>query len=159
MTHYYFSPSRVAFYPAALRKVYEVTDEGWPGDAIPVESETYAKLMMGLEQGQQLCADVFGRPTTRQPDPPTVEELTAIERAWRDRQLNATDALVSRHRDELELGNTTLTAEQYQQLQEFRRQLRDWPELTPFPSPAGRPVMPDWLQGQALKWNVEAMPA
>ena len=159
MTHYYFSPSRVAFYPADLRKAYEATSDGWPGDAIQIDGETYTTLMVQLEQGLQLCADVFGHPRTRQPDPPTVDELATIERAWRDRQLNATDALVSRHRDELELGVTTLSTEQYQELQEFRRLLRDWPERSPFPSPAGRPIMPGWLQGQALQWNVEAVPA
>ena len=64
------------------------------------------------------------------------------------RPLVDTDALVARHRDELEVGTTTLNAEQYQALQAYRRQLRDWPESGEFPLAEHRPTAPDWLYHQ-----------
>ncbi|OFO71643.1 phage tail protein [Achromobacter xylosoxidans] len=83
---------------------------------------------------------------TKEPDPPTPEQLAATERAWRGAQLDATEALVQRHRDELENGaNTTLSAEQYQELQVYRHALREWPETEGFPSTDLRPVAPAWL--------------
>lgn len=75
------------------------------------------------------CAGPDGEPMTQEPDPLSPEQVAATERAWRGSQLDATDALVQRHRDELEDGaNTTLSAGQYQELQAYRRSLREWPE-------------------------------
>ncbi|WP_216639284.1 phage tail assembly chaperone [Achromobacter ruhlandii] len=73
-------------------------------------------------------------------------EMAATERAWRGEQLDATDALVQRHRDEIEDGAaTTLSADQYQQLQAYRRALRKWPESSDFPASEKRPAPPAWL--------------
>lgn len=73
-------------------------------------------------------------------------ERMATERAWRGAQLNATDALVQRHRDETEGAvPTTLSADQYQELQVYRHALREWPEAAGFPSTDLRPVAPAWL--------------
>lgn len=88
---------------------------------------------------------------TQQPPPPSVEALAAVERAWRDRQLDDTDALVARHRDEIEDGATTLTDEQYQTLQTYRRALRDWPDSERFPQSEYRPAQPEWLLGALSK--------
>ncbi|MBK5549329.1 phage tail protein, partial [Pseudomonas sp. TH03] len=80
------------------------------------------------------------------PPPPPPEAVAVVERAWRDAQLAATDGVVSRHRDELEEGiNTSLTAEQYAELQVYRRLLRNWPEGAEFPLVDHRPVAPPWL--------------
>lgn len=69
-----------------------------------------------------------------------------MERAWRGAQLDTTDALVQRHRDETEDGaTTTLNAEQYRQLQAYRRALREWPESPAFPASEKRPERPAWL--------------
>ncbi|HCH7784760.1 phage tail assembly chaperone [Pseudomonas aeruginosa] len=141
---YVFSPSVGAFYPVSLREIYEA-GSGWPADGIPVSTETYNKIMEEQEAGREICSDSDGQPMTKEPPPPSVEALAAIERNWRDRQLDDTDALVARHRDELEVGPTTLSTEQYQALQAYRRQLRDWPESGEFPLAEHRPVAPDWL--------------
>jgi len=80
----------------------------------------------------------------------TVEEnesLTAA-RAWRQSALAATEWRVSRHRDEQELGRgTTLKAQQYLELLEYRQALRDWPDSGAFPSSVSRPSAPQWLAG------------
>ncbi|MFY2610415.1 phage tail assembly chaperone [Achromobacter ruhlandii] len=83
---------------------------------------------------------------TQEPDPLSPEQVAATERAWCGSQLDATDALVQRHQDELEDGaNTTLSAGQYQELQAYRRSLREWPETEGFPSTDLRPLAPAWL--------------
>ncbi|WP_346274606.1 MULTISPECIES: phage tail assembly chaperone [unclassified Pseudomonas] len=77
---------------------------------------------------------------------PSPEQLATVERAWRDSRLSATDSVVARHRDEQEeaLG-TTLTSEQYVELQTYRRTLRNWPEAGGFPLSEHRPPAPTWL--------------
>ncbi|MCU1781152.1 phage tail assembly chaperone [Pseudomonas sp. 13B_2.1_Bac1] len=76
----------------------------------------------------------------------TLEELEYSERAFRDKTLLLTDTLVARHRDELEAERaTTLTTEQYKQLQGYRQDLRDWPESAHFPALEYRPEQPAWL--------------
>ncbi|NUU35629.1 phage tail protein [Pseudomonas sp. C2B4] len=79
----------------------------------------------------------------------TYEQLIGIERRWRNGTLAITDCVVTRQRDELEQGTaTTLTAEQYLDLQVYRRKLRDWPQTTGFPEADQRPVAPPWLTKQ-----------
>lgn len=156
MTEFYFSPSRVAFYPRDLRSVYEAADDGWPADCAPVKRETYKNLMLELAQGKHLYADGNGLPGAKLPDPLTASEQAAVERTWRDRQIEATDALVLRHRDELEMGPTTLASEQYKELQLYRNQLREWPEDELFPSFQGRPVQPQWLPAATEKQGTRA---
>jgi hypothetical protein len=57
--------------------------------------------------------------------------------------------MVARDRDELEDGGgTTLTTDQYAQLQAYRRALRDWPQGSFFPFTEHRPSAPLWLAEQ-----------
>jgi Phage tail assembly chaperone protein len=86
-----------------------------------------------------------GYPILVDPPPPSPDEAADIERSWRTAQLSATDGLVARDRDELEDGGTTLTTEQYAELQTYRRELRDWPQGSFFPFSEHRPVAPRWL--------------
>ncbi|WP_342307891.1 hypothetical protein WLF14_18715 [Pseudomonas fluorescens] len=105
--------------------------------------EIYRVLSLG---GSILAPGKKGRPSTAPAPGPTLEELKNRERAIRDRALLLTDPLISRHRDELEAERpTTLTAEQYKQLQGYRQDLRDWPESEHFPAVEYRPVQPAWL--------------
>ncbi|AJZ95429.1 hypothetical protein PFLUOLIPICF7_19315 [Pseudomonas simiae] len=105
--------------------------------------EIYRVLSLG---GSILAPGENGRPSTAPAPGPTVEELKARERAIRDRVLLLTDPMISRHRDELEAERpTTLTVEQYKQLQGYRQDLRDWPESERFPIVEYRPEQPAWL--------------
>lgn len=75
------------------------------------------------------------------------EILAANERYWRDGELASNEWLITRHRDEQEVGSaTTLTDEQYSQLLLYRKELRDWPINSDFPDSAARPLPPEWLQ-------------
>lgn len=125
-----------------------------PACLLPPESELvevtqdehddiYRVLALG---GSVLVPDKNGRPSTAPASGPTVEELKSRERAIRDRMLLLTDPLIARHRDEVEAERpTSLTAEQYKQLQGYRQNLRDWPESASFPSTGERPRAPEWL--------------
>ncbi|PQL99168.1 phage tail assembly chaperone [Pseudomonas aeruginosa] len=144
MSDYLFSPSRVAFYAVSMREDY-LASGSWPDDGVLVSEAVHTRIMDEQSAGRIICTGADGQPMTKEPPPPSVEALAAIERNWRDRQLDTTDALVARHRDELEVGSTTLSAVQYQALQAYRRQLRDWPETGEFPLAEHRPVAPDWL--------------
>lgn len=122
-----------------------------PGEAIPkgaveVSSEEYESLFMGQESGKRIAADKKGRPVLVDLPPASAETLAQNERWWRDTQLTQSDGIVSRHRDEIEGGSsTTLTLEQYGELQAYRRLLRDWPSAGEFPLSDHRPSAPHWL--------------
>lgn len=149
--------------PDAVHPMIEVPDEQAsaplitvpnPACLLPPESELvdvaqdehdeiFRVLALG---GSVLAPGKKGRPGTAPAPPPTEEDLKSRERAIRDRALLLTDPLISRHRDEVEaLRPTTLTAEQYTQLQGYRQDLRGWPESVHFPAVGYRPEQPVWL--------------
>ncbi|WP_460104733.1 phage tail assembly chaperone [Pseudomonas sp. S2_D10] len=79
---------------------------------------------------------------------PTPEQFDA-ERVWRNVELQGTEWLVTRHRDEQDLGHPpTLTSEQFAELLTYRQALRDWPQTGDFPSAEYRPVAPPWIAEQ-----------
>ncbi|WOE85857.1 phage tail assembly chaperone [Aeromonas veronii] len=72
-------------------------------------------------------------------------ERESALRNKRDEELKKSGWLIERHRDELEhLSTTTLSAEQYAELQTYRHQLRDWPAQPGWPD-IDMPPEPDWL--------------
>ncbi|RTY69855.1 phage tail protein [Pseudomonas veronii] len=106
----------------------------------------YLTLLDAQTQGKIIQAGAKGAPVAVDPLPPSESELIERERIWRDQALAATDSLVVRHRDELEVGRpTTLTGEQFTQLQNYRLDLRDWPGSELFPDSQHRPAPPIWL--------------
>ncbi|MNP21197.1 hypothetical protein D3C76_1138070 [compost metagenome] len=117
--------------------------------AVEITPERHAELLNGRSAGLMIVSGEDGYPLLVAPPPPAPEVLAAIERAWRDGQLAATDGVVSRHRDELEGGAaTTLTPEQYGALQQYRQALRHCLESGEFPLLDHRPPAPLWLAEQ-----------
>ncbi|MGY2961484.1 hypothetical protein ACVWZP_002433 [Pseudomonas sp. TE36184] len=122
-----------------------------PPDAVEVDQETRIALLAGLEAGFVIVKGEDGMPELADRPGPSLDQLQAKERVWRDAQLALTDPLVMRHRDELELSEvTTLTSEQYSQLQAYRSELRNWPNGSLFPASAHRPVLPSWLAAESV---------
>lgn len=135
----YSSQQTRGFYDAAIHAVM-------PADVVKISAEYHAELMEGQSQGRVIAWDDDGVPVLVDPPEPSDQELATTERVWRDLRLSETDGVVTRHRDELEEGiEPTLTVEQYTELQEYRRALRNWPESDEFPLAEHRPVTPTWL--------------
>lgn len=82
------------------------------------------------------------------PAGPMLDQVDA-ERVWRNSELQATEWLVTRHRDEQDLNRApSLTAEQFSELLTYRQTLRDWPQTGEFPGAEFRPVAPSWIAEQ-----------
>ncbi|PRP71747.1 hypothetical protein BUE93_04900 [Chromobacterium amazonense] len=78
------------------------------------------------------------------PPEPTEAERAAQARAERDQRLAATEWLVQRHRDEIDLGReTTLSGVQFAELMVYRQALRDVPLQADFPGQVDWPPAPD----------------
>lgn len=136
-----FSPVYGQFYPDDIG--YQ--QEDIPGDVIDVPPED-VEAAMNRRPGELLVVKDGRLVVLPAPEVDLVEHAVVLERFWRTQQLAQTDALVTRHRDELEDGaQTTLSAEQYTELQGYRRALRGWPESGEFPLSEHRPVAPPWL--------------
>jgi hypothetical protein len=118
-----------------------------PADVVEVSESVWQSLLNELSTSPKMMSSrPDGQPVLIDPPPLDADGLATAERAWRDLQLALTDPLVSRHRDEIEEGGaTSLTADQYAELQAYRRQLRDWPQGSQFPLAEHRPIAPPWL--------------
>lgn len=122
--------------------------DSMPDDVVEISADAHMALLIGESQGQVICWEGSYPMLIDSPSLDS-EELAAIERAWRDAQLVLTDPLVSRHRDEVEEGGaTSITVDQYSELQVYRRALRNWPEAGEFPLVDHRPPAPSWLADQ-----------
>ncbi|WP_092253754.1 phage tail assembly chaperone [Pseudomonas sp. NFACC13-1] len=127
------------------RFAFDQIDNG----GVEITDEEHAELFQSGRGFKVIVLGTDGRPALQEPPLPTLDELAHAERAWRDKQLAATDGVVTRHRDEMEDGTvTTLTSDQYGALQAYRRALRNWPADGEFPLIEHRPAAPDWLAMQ-----------
>ena len=64
-----------------------------------------------------------------------------VEKQWATKEYSDTNNMVAVHRDEVEAGEqTTLSEEQYKELQSYRSVLRKWPIQG-----ENRPSKPEWL--------------
>jgi len=140
----FFSPSTLGAYTT------EMHGSQMPSDVVEVTASAWQALLEELAVSpKKMAAGADGYPQLIDPPSMTVEQLEALERAWRDTQLARTDAMVLRHRDEVEnRAKTTLTPTQYAELQAHRQALREWPQLKTFPKAKSRPSPPGWLASQ-----------
>ncbi|WP_146043817.1 phage tail protein [Pseudomonas sp. GW531-T4] len=137
----YYSESAGGFYDG------EIHGGNIPADAVELSKAEYDGLMSGQYSGLEIYFDKkSGKPALRVRPAPSREELAVSEKVWRTDALLKTDGVVARHRDEFESGEkTTLSAVEYQELQEYRKNLRRWPEMDGFPDASCRPQAPAWL--------------
>lgn len=138
----FFSPSTNGAYTV------EINGNDIPKDAVEIPKSDWTSLLEQLGgSAKKIAAGADGLPILIDPPLPSTDEIEAMERTWRDVRLAETDALVTRHRDELEEdgSKTTLTTKQYTELQAYRRELRNWPDNGDFPLSEHRPEAPEWL--------------
>jgi len=87
---------------------------------------------------------------TKRPKLNVNDDPAGFEREWRNQVVASTEWLVTRHRDEQDIGrDATLTAEQFAELLLYRQALRDWPQSPDFPDSEHRPVAPAWIADQS----------
>ncbi|MGE8068317.1 phage tail protein [Pseudomonas sp. NPDC089569] len=118
-----------------------------PKDGCLITDEQHQEYLEAQTEGKVIDFST-SPPSLTDPSPLVVIEgrLADVERRWRNGHLAITDGVVARHRDELEEGIvTTLTAEQYRDVQRYRRQLREWPQSERFPEMDYRPIAPSWM--------------
>ncbi|RRV04433.1 hypothetical protein EGJ27_21600 [Pseudomonas sp. v388] len=135
---YLYSPSTYGFY------LQELHGAQVPADAIKLTDAQYSQLVTNPAPNTMLRFNVGGLPE-RVPIPDATEH--SRERAWRDIELQRTQWLVDRHRDEQESegSQVTLSEERFRKLQAYRQALREWPDHKEFPGAASRPARPFWM--------------
>lgn len=111
---------------------------------VELSQEAYQVLRAEIDQGKEIIVvDGWPEAVDRVVSP---EQLVIFERIWRDSEVQKTDWLVVRHRDEQDLElSPALTTEQFSELLVYRQSLRDWPQTNSFPLLESRPIAPSWL--------------
>uniref|UniRef100_A0AAU6W2B6 Tail protein n=1 Tax=Pseudomonas phage Touem01 TaxID=3138548 RepID=A0AAU6W2B6_9VIRU len=137
----FFCPHDSAFYDQ------EIVGDAVPEGSVEISKELYLELQAGYSEGMDIKADKKGFPFLADRPGPTKDEQAASARFWRDNRLTATDALVTRHRDEIEQElKTSLSSVKYGELQVYRQSLRDWSSVAEFPDLSSVPINPKWLK-------------
>ena len=139
----------MAFYSSVSLKYFlDDSISPLPEDAYPLTTDEHQAYLQGQVDGKMIDFSTCPPSLIERP-PPSFEELATVERAWRDGELAATDRVITRHRDESDMGRaTTLVNEQFAELLSYRQALRDWPQGAEFPLVDHRPVAPPWLAEQ-----------
>lgn len=131
------------FYSQSTRCVYiEGVHTVMPDDVKPITDAHFEQVIGASVQGQVIFHK-DGLPYLKDAASLSVDQLAVVERKWRDGEISASEWMVIRHRDQLELGETlTLSADEFQALNRYRQELRDWPQSADFPDQSKRPVFP-----------------
>lgn len=117
-----------------------------PNDVVPITLECFNAVIGNPDAGKVRSHTANGLPILIDVPPATVAELAGAARQWRDAQLLASQWLVDRDRDEEAAGRSlSLSIEDFQELLDYRQELRDWPLGSGFPAQISRPLPPDWL--------------
>lgn len=146
---FYFSPSVTAFYRSDISGELGSDECSMPDDVLEVSSELFERLSRVREEGGRVVPDEDGIPIAAPALLPTSEELAEKARRWRDGVISASEWIVARHRDEVDMGQETqITPEQFSELLRYRQALRDWPTVDGFPNVDLRPNPPGWLADQ-----------
>lgn len=144
-------PFEQMYYSSSVNGFYAQSIHGgsMPEDVRPIDYGVYRSLLEEQgRSGQRIMPNDQGDPVLMDQEPPTLDQRRASALSWRVNKLAETDGLVARHRDELDMGETTLSLAQYQELQTYRKALRDWPQAERFPGAEFKPVPPPWLTNQ-----------
>lgn len=132
---YRYSASTNSFYPESLIDTY-ISFGALPDDAKPCSATEYAEYATSEPPiGKERGADVNGRPSWVDFKPQTLEQLSEIERIWRNEELTRADVEINKIEDGV--SSESITA-----WRSYRISLRDWPASEYFPDSSKRPVAP-----------------
>ncbi|MGI2025761.1 phage tail assembly chaperone [Endozoicomonas acroporae] len=103
----------------------------------------------GTFQKVENIGEALPKEALDQPPPPSESEKYAALLAQRNDWLTGSDWFVQRHGDELALGmDTTLTAQEYKEIQQWRQALRQLPQQYPDSDSWVWPAVPAVLKGE-----------
>lgn len=115
-----------------------------PNDAVEVSAAHRIEILEAVSRGMVVERGANGGLMLRD----AIRDDTAdqqAERDWRDAELSRISWLRDRHRDQQEMQKeTTLSAEQFNELLAYIQELRDWPQSVQFPDAEQRPSRPSW---------------
>lgn len=125
---------------------YDSIDSPAPSgvSVVKISDVAWLDLINAQGSGKRLVIDSAGNHIAVAPPAPTRDDRARLMRAQRDSALHATDWLVTRHQEEKLIGNgTTLTAEQFATLINYRQTLRDIADADRWPD-VDLPAVPDF---------------
>ena len=103
----FYSKSRNAFYLDEFRDEYKNSPDGWPDDAVEIETEVYQQLITGLSAGKIIVADDKGLPALADRPGPTKEQLIATADNERQSLLTTATAKIAPLQDAADLDMAT----------------------------------------------------
>ncbi|ROM75320.1 hypothetical protein BK655_23885 [Pseudomonas brassicacearum] len=138
------------FWSASTRYFYDSrVNTTIPDDVVEIDNSLREQLIQGELEGKVIGSDPSGRPVLQNPPPLNAEAIAAVEREWRDTELQRISWLRDRHRDQQDAGlPLTLDTAQFSELLVYMQALRDWPQTPAFPQAEFRPVAPPWIAEQ-----------
>lgn len=128
----YYSKTTGGFYSSLLHEPEQI-----PKEAVEITKQQHEFLLGEQSLGKTISADSNGFPVL-------VEEAidySAVERAWRDSELDRADEELNKVQDSDPKAYGTVT-----QWRDYRKELRAWPEHAQFPTQAQRPKSPDFKE-------------
>lgn len=129
MNSMFYSKSTGGFYTT------EIHGDNIPADVVEITAEQHVALTEGQNSGKVITSDENGFPILIDPVI-TPEQLAAIERVWRDGELDRADIELNKVQDGMGTGTVSVW-------REYRCLLRNWPENEFFPDSTKRPAAPD----------------
>lgn len=147
MSNYVFSPSTLAFYPAALKDSY-VAAGSWPEDGVEVEDDVFATFSGTPPEGKMRGLGDDNQPAWVEVPAPsyTEDQVKAQARGYRDAFLSATDVMVV---PDFTICDMPLTDEQRTELTTTRETFKKWPTQAGWPL-IELPEIPQWLLIEAV---------
>ncbi|WP_312538125.1 tail fiber assembly protein [Achromobacter mucicolens] len=98
----YFSPGTAGFYFDIDQSLYEQAGS-WPTDLVPVDDETYARMMEATANGFVIVASADGSPMAEQAVR-SVEEIAAFNSRARDNRLETATLRIAPLQDAVDLN-------------------------------------------------------
>ncbi|ORJ47292.1 hypothetical protein B2M27_26805 [Kluyvera intermedia] len=90
-----------------LQEDYKNSPDGWPDDAVEIETEVYEQLIAGLSAGKVIVADEKGFPVLAERPGPTKEQFIATADNQRQSLLTTATAKIAPLQDAADLDMAT----------------------------------------------------
>lgn len=142
---YKFSKKTLGFYPAELMDIY-IQAGTLPDDVVDVDVAGHKEFTKQPPAGKILGADDCGLPIWVDTPAPTLTELAAQARRYRDAFLTATDQMTL---VDYSISDVPLNAEQRAELLAVRQSYKSWTNEPGWPL-IELPELPTWLLIEAV---------